>query len=92
MSRAQKTRAKKPQGAKGAKRSKQSSRRYWTLAIWPMALAVLLFYQAYQSAKRRESVVDAELKKIETRYAQDTAELQLQIDLLEKQIEIEKAQ
>jgi len=73
------------------KPSPVSSRLYWTLAIWPLAIAGLLYYQSRKQDAERRVEMDLEVQQLEERYESDLAELELQIDLLEKQLQFKTA-
>lgn len=77
--------------AGGRKASPVSFRLYWTLAIWPLAIAGLLYYQSRKLDAERRTELEREVQRLEERYESDLAELELQIDLLEKQIQFKTA-
>lgn len=74
-----------------AKPSPVSPRLYWTLAIWPLAIAGLLYYQSRKLDTERRADLEREVQQLEERYESDLAELELQIDLLEKQLQFKTA-
>jgi hypothetical protein len=83
---------KKPGGRKASpKPAPASLRLYWTLAIWPLAIAGLLYYQSRKLDAERRAELEREVQQIEERYENDLAELELQVDLLEKQLQFKTA-
>ena len=56
----------------------------WTLLIWPLAILALLFFHQ----QKRVTTADHELQSLEQAAQEELAELELQVSLLEKQLEL----
>ncbi len=79
-------RAKKTVRRKRKRKTDGSSWLWWSLLLWPLLIGGLLFYQAH----RRGSFVRHELDQLEQQYKDEIAELELQIELLDKQLQAVK--
>ena len=85
-------RQKKPSPKK--RKPAKSSISYWTLMIWPVAIILLILFQVYHTQDQRmenQEIKETQtFKELEEKYTAEIQELELQIDLLESQLKIQK--
>ena len=84
--------------SRSKKRSKSSRRKvsppYWTLLLWPVALAAAIGYESWrlgeqkiQQRQQEQAQAEQEIEQLEQSYTRQMAELEIQVGMLEKQLE-----